>query len=86
MVNASAVLFSLLFTLRKKPRSSDDIFIDHEPIEIVEHFKFLGHAGESKRPIAERTPNSWVTERPIANILIEMAQEAGRCPCLELNN
>ena len=42
MVNASAVLFSLLFTLRKKPRSSDDIFIDHEPIEIVEHFKFLG--------------------------------------------
>ena len=45
-----------------------------------------GHAGESKRPIAERTPNSWETERPIDNILIEMAQEAGRCPCLELNN
>ena len=44
------------------------------------------HAGESKRPIAERTPNSWETERPIDNILIEMAQEAGRYPCLELNN
>ena len=44
------------------------------------------HAGESKRPIAERTPNSWETERPIYNILIEMAQEAGRYPCLELNN
>ena len=25
------------------------------------------HAGESKRPIAERTPNSWVAERPIDN-------------------
>ena len=44
------------------------------------------HAGESKRPIAERTPNSWETERPIDDILIEMAQEAGRYPCLELNN
>ena len=44
------------------------------------------HAGESKRPIGERTPNSWVTERPIDNILIKMPQEAGRCPCLELNN
>ena len=32
----------MLFTLRKKPRSLDDIFIDHEPIEKVEHFKFLG--------------------------------------------
>ena len=31
----------MLFTLRKKPRTSDDIFIDHEPIEKVEHFKFL---------------------------------------------
>ena len=32
----------MLFTLRKKPRSTDDIFIDHEPIEKVEDFKFLG--------------------------------------------
>ena len=30
----------MLFTLRKKPRSTDDIFIDHEPIEKVQHFKF----------------------------------------------
>ena len=44
------------------------------------------HAGESKRPIAERTPNLWVTESLIDNILIEIVQEAGRCPCLELNN
>ena len=46
----------------------------------------LSHAGESKRPIAERTPSSWETERPIDNILIKMAQEAGVCPCFELNN
>ena len=44
------------------------------------------HAGESKRPIVERTPNSWETERPIDNILIKVAQEAIRCPCLVLNN
>ena len=31
-----------LFTLRKKPRSTDDIFIDQAFIEKVEHFKFLG--------------------------------------------
>ena len=31
----------MLFTLRIKPRSTDDIFIDHEPIEKVKHFKFL---------------------------------------------
>ena len=38
----------MLFTLRKKTRSSDDIFIDHEPIEKVEHFKFLGVIIDSK--------------------------------------
>ena len=32
----------MLFTLRKKPGSTDDIFIDHESIKKVEHFKFLG--------------------------------------------
>ena len=47
---------------------------------------FCLHAGESKRPIVERTPNSWETERPIDNILIKVAQEAIRCPCLVLNN
>ena len=38
----------MLFTLRKKPRSREDIFIDHEPIEKVEHFKFLGVIIDSK--------------------------------------
>ena len=38
----------MLFTLRKKPRSTGDIFIDHEPIEKVEHFKFLGVIIDSK--------------------------------------
>ena len=38
----------MLFTLRKKPRSADDIFIDHEPNEKVEHFKFLGVIIDSK--------------------------------------
>ena len=30
-----------LLTLRKKTRSADDILIHQEPIEKVEHFKFL---------------------------------------------
>ena len=38
----------MLFTLHKKPRSTGDIFIDHEPIEKVEHFKFLGVIIDSK--------------------------------------
>ena len=71
-----------------------DQFMSHEFLFIFYNFRWPSnaisghrmHAGESKRPIAERTPNSWETERPIDNILIEMAQEACRCPCLELNN
>ena len=43
------------------------------------------HAGESKRPIAERTPNSWETERPIDNILIEVAQEGVLVWCWKTN-
>ena len=33
---------NMLFTWRIKPRSSDDIFNDNEPIEKVDPFKFLG--------------------------------------------
>ena len=44
------------------------------------------HTGESKRPAVEQMPNSWDTEPTIDNILIEMAQEARMCRCLELNN
>ena len=39
----------ILFTLRKKPRSADYIFIDHEPIEKFEHFKFLSVIIDSKQ-------------------------------------
>ena len=40
--------FVMSINLRRKPRSSNDIFIDHEPIEKVEHFKFLGVVIDSK--------------------------------------
>ena len=39
---------NMLFTLRKKPWSSDDIVIDYELIGKVEHFKFLGVIIDSK--------------------------------------
>ena len=38
----------MLFTLREKPRSVDDIFIDHVPIEKFQHFKLLGVIIDSK--------------------------------------
>ena len=38
----------MLFTLRKKQRSADDIFIDHEPIAKIENFKFFGVIIDSK--------------------------------------
>ena len=44
------------------------------------------HAGESKRPITERTPNFREMERPIYHFLIEMVREENRwCQFLELN-
>ena len=43
-------------------------------------------AGESKRPITERTPNFREMERPIYHFLIEMVREEDRwCQFLELN-
>ena len=38
----------MLFTLRKNPKSSNDMFIDGENIEQVDHFRFLGVIINSK--------------------------------------
>ena len=43
------------------------------------------HAGESKRPITERTSNFREMERQIHRFLIEMVYEEIRCQFLELN-
>ena len=47
--------------------------------------KVGGHAGESKRPITERTPNFREMERPIHHFLIGMVHGESRCQFLELS-